>query len=262
MEAEIDILIPPINHSNFTCSLIKSIKKHTKIPFKIIYIDNGSELSEFNNVVNSLSNTEHLIIRNHENLGFVKAINQGLKLSRAEYICFQNNDTLVFNNCFERLIFHLQNNHNAGIISPIASAGGGKQGIEIIKSNLNWVDFEINKVDINRCSHAEINDFLYKTFQNKTLQINRSLAFFSIVMNRQTFEEVGFLDERYGIGLFDDDDYCQRIVSKSLKLLLALDVYVWHLASTTFKSMHSNNEFMKMLIDNQKIFQDKWKLQQ
>ena len=260
MEAEIEILIPAINNSYFTCSLINSIKRHTKIPFKIIYIDNGSEVSEFNNVVNSLENTDHLIIRNDKNLGFVKAINQGLKLTQAKYICFQNNDTLIFNNCFERLILHLKNNHDAGIVSPIASVGGGKQGIEIIKSSLNWFDYEINKIDINRYSHAEIDEFLYKTFKSKALEINRSLAFFSVVIPRQTFEKIGYLDERYGLGLFDDDDYCQRILSENLKLLLALDVYVWHLASTTFKSMHSNNEFMKMLIDNQKIFQDKWNL--
>jgi GT2 family glycosyltransferase len=259
METEIDILIPAINNSYFTCSLINSIKNHTKIPFKIIYIDNGSEVSEFNNVVTSLENIDHLIIRNDKNLGFVKAINQGLKLSQAKYICFQNNDTLVFNNCFERLIFHLNNNQDAGIVSPIASAGGGKQGIEIITSSLNYEESEINKIDIYRSSHTEVNDFLYKIFKRKALEINRSLAFFSVVMPRKTFEEIGYLDERYGIGLFDDDDYCQRIISKDLKLLLALDVYVWHLASTTFKSMHSNNEFMKMLIDNQKIFQDKWK---
>lgn len=80
-------------------------------------------------------------------------------------------------------------------------------------------------------------------------------------MHRKTFEEIGYLDERYGVGLFDDDDYCQRVLANNLKLLLALDVYVWHLASTTFKSMHSNDEFMKMIIDNKKIFEDKWKLQ-
>lgn len=173
MEAEIDILIPAINNSYFTCALIESIKKSTGIAFNIIYIDNGSEIDEFNNVVKSLNNTMHIIIRNNENLGFVKAINQGLKLSRAKYICFQNNDTLIFNNCFERLIKHLENHQNVGIISPIASVGGGKQGIEIIKSSLKWFDFEIKKIDINRCSHEENDDFLYKTFQGQALEINR-----------------------------------------------------------------------------------------
>lgn len=262
MEAQIDILIPAINNSYFTSRLIESIKLYTEIPFNIIYIDNGSDIDEFNNVVNSLKQTNHLIIRNKKNLGFVKAINQGLEVSKAKYICLQNNDTLIFNNCFERLINHLINNQDAGIVSPIASLGGGKQGIEIIKASLNWFDIETKKIDITRCSHAEINNFLYQSFQGQALEMNSSLAFFSVVMPRQTFEDIGYLDERYGVGLFDDDDYCQRILENKLKLLLALDVYVWHLASTTFKSMHSNNEFMKMLVTNQRIFQEKWKSNQ
>jgi GT2 family glycosyltransferase len=258
MSVKIDILIPAVNNSYFTCALIKSIKNTTKIPFNIIYIDNGSEASEFNNVLISLQDINHLIIRNHQNLGFVKAINQGLKLSTAEYICFQNNDTLVFDNCFERLIKHLDNLPNVGIISPIASEGGGKQGIEILKSRWSWLDKEISRIDLCRSSHADINNFLYQRFQNQATEVNTSLAFFSVVMSRRTFERIGYLDERYGLGLYEDDDYCQRIVSAGLKLYIALDVYVWHLASTTFKSIYSDNKIMNLLIENQKIFEDKW----
>lgn len=77
-------------------------------------------------------------------------------------------------------------------------------------------------------------------------------------MSRRTFERIGYLDERYGLGLYEDDDYCQRIVSAGLKLYIALDVYVWHLASTTFKSIYSDNKIMNLMIENQKIFEDKW----
>lgn len=76
-------------------------------------------------------------------------------------------------------------------------------------------------------------------------------------MHRDVFKKVGYLDERYGMGLYDDD-YCQRIVDNEMKLLLALDVYVWHLASTTFKKMYSTNGMMKMLLANKLIFDKKW----
>jgi GT2 family glycosyltransferase len=111
---------------------------------------------------------------------------------------------------------------------------------------------------MNKTSHEEINKIIFEKFRGKVLEMNRSLAFFCVVMHRNTFNKVGYLDERYGLGLYDDDDYCQRIVAHNLKLLLALDVYVWHLASTTFKKMYSSNDFMKKLLENQKIFQAKW----
>jgi len=178
MTAKIDIIIPAANHSYFTCSIIKSINNSTKIPFNIIYVDNGSEISEFSNVIHALEDTNHLVIRNKQNLGFVKAVNQGLKLSTAEYICLQNNDTLVFDNCFEKLINHLEQNKNAAIISLIASIGGGRQGIEIIKSNWLWFASETKNLDIYRLTHKDIDEFLYKTFQGKAAEINGTVAFF------------------------------------------------------------------------------------
>lgn len=258
MTAKIDILIPGINNSYFTRTLIKSINYSTKIPFNIIYIDNGSENSEFNNVIQGLDNIEHIIIRNRKNLGFVKAINQGLKLSTAEYICFQNNDTLVFENCFERLISHLDNNQNTAIISPIASVGGGKQGIEIIQSICPVFKHGTKNLDINKFTHDEINEYLYKSFKGKMIEVSGALAFFSIVMPRNTFEKIGYLDELYGLGLYEDDDYCQRIISEGFKLSLALDTYVWHLASTTFKTMYPNKNMNELLIENKKLFDKKW----
>jgi GT2 family glycosyltransferase len=258
MKPIIDILIPAVNNSYFTSSLIKSIKMNTDIPYRIIYIDNGSERSELDNVLQSLKETNNLVIRNEKNLGFVKAINQGLRVSKATYICFQNNDTLVFKDCFKNLIQHLEKNNNSGIISPIASIGGGKQGIEIIKSMYDWFEDEISYLDIARCSHEEINTFLFQKFQKKAVEVSRSIAFFSVVMHRDTFEKVGCLDERYGLGLYDDDDYCQRIVGCGSKIWLAFDVYVWHLASTTFKKMYSNNGLMEMLAKNRLVYDEKW----
>jgi GT2 family glycosyltransferase len=261
MPSTIDILIPAVNNSYFTCSLIESIKKHTTIAYQIIYIDNGSDIHELEHVLQSLEGTNNSVIKNAQNLGFVKAINQGLQISTADYICFQNNDTMIFDNCFEKLIEHLKKQNNSGIISPIASQGGGKQGIEIIRSSWNWFDDELKHVDITKYSHDEIDKLLLEKFKGRVVEVNKSLAFFSIVMPRNIFEKVGYLDERYGLGLYDDDDYCQRIVSNGLKLFLALDVYVWHLASTTFKKMYSNSGMMEMLIANKNIFDAKWNTQ-
>lgn len=258
MPSTIDILIPAVNNAYFTCSLIESIKAHTSIPYQIIYIDNGSDPDELACVLHALKETNNIVIRNTQNLGFVKAINQGLKISTADYICFQNNDTMIFNNCFEKLIKHLKNNDNSGIISPIASQGGGKQGIEILRTNWNWFENELKHVNLARKSHKEIDNLLSQKFKKKVVEIDRSLAFFSVVMHRNVFEKIGYLDERYGLGLYDDDDYCQRIVGNGLKLFLALDVYVWHLASTTFKKMYSNNGLMEMLIANKTVFDAKW----
>ena len=255
---KLDIIIPAINHSFFTSSLINSIKKHTRIPYNIIYVDNGSGIGEFNRVLQTLEGTNHLVIRNSSNLGFVKAINQGLRLSSAEYICFQNNDTIIFENCLEQLIYHLEENSSTGIISPIASVGGGRQGVEIIKSISSWYELEIKNLDLERLSHQEISSYMYERFQNKLLEVKGTIAFYSVIMPRSTFDKVGYLDEKYELGLYEDDDYCHRVASEGLKLAIALDVYVWHLAGTTFKSIYPTIETADLLLPNKQIFAKQW----
>lgn len=57
---------------------------------KIILIDNGSRLwSDF------LTDEADILIKNSENLGYVKAINQGFKQAKTDYIVAGNNDYVM-----------------------------------------------------------------------------------------------------------------------------------------------------------------------
>lgn len=51
-----------------------------------------------------------------ENLGFAKACNLGLKLSKGEYLLFLNPDTIVGEDCFKKCINFLQSNAESGLL--------------------------------------------------------------------------------------------------------------------------------------------------
>lgn len=58
------------------------------------------------------------LIENKGNVGFAKANNQGIKLSRGDYLLFLNPDTLIDLTTLENLIRLLKNYHDAGFIGP------------------------------------------------------------------------------------------------------------------------------------------------
>jgi len=60
---------------------------------------------------------------------------------------------------------------------------------------------------------------------------------YCVAMRRDVHEMVGPLDEAYGIGLFEDDDYSMRVRGHGFRVACAEDAYVHHVGQVTFSSL-------------------------
>jgi GT2 family glycosyltransferase len=60
------------------------------------------------------------------------------------------------------------------------------------------------------------------------------LSGFCLVMTRAVYDAIGGLDERFGMGFFDDDDLAQRARRAGFELAVARDLFVHHFGSRTF----------------------------
>ena len=91
-----DIIIPVWNQPEATRECIESIVRGTNYPYRLILVDNGSgpETRSYLEELRKRPAPEVKLIRNEENLGYIKAVNQGLKASDAPYVCLMNNDTI------------------------------------------------------------------------------------------------------------------------------------------------------------------------
>jgi GT2 family glycosyltransferase len=82
------------------------------------------------------------------------------------------------------------------------------------------------------------------------------LAFFCVAIKREIIEKIGLLDEAYGIGMFEDDDYCMRVKEQGYKLVCADDVFIHHHLSASFDK---NPEWKEQLFKkNKAIYESKW----
>jgi len=52
------------------------------------------------------------------------------------------------------------------------------------------------------------------------------LAFFCTIFKSEIIDDVGKLDELFGDGYSDDNDYCERIKKLHLKMVLVPSVYI------------------------------------
>ena len=86
------------------------------------------------------------------------------------------------------------------------------------------------------------------------------LSGFCLLMTRAVYEKVGGLDERFGLGFFDDDDLAERARRAGFELAVAHDLFVHHFGSRTFAG--NGVDATRVLDENARRFADKWGLQQ
>ncbi len=82
------------------------------------------------------------------------------------------------------------------------------------------------------------------------------LSGFCVLIQRAVYESIGGLDERYGLGLFDDDDLALRARRAGFELAVAHDLFVHHFGSRTFVGNGIDAE--ALLRENQQRFASKW----
>ena len=57
---------------------------------------------------------------------------------------------------------------------------------------------------------------------------------FCLLMKRSVYDAIGGLDERFGLGFFDDDDLAERARRAGFELAVVQDLFVHHFGSRTF----------------------------
>ena len=120
----LSIIIVSYNVKNYLRQCINSIYSSKNINnFEVIVIDNHSFDDSSLMIKDKFPDVK--LIQNCKNLGFSKAINQGIKLATGKYLCFLNPDTLIQNDTFSKLTNYMESDSSIGCIGPkIINANG------------------------------------------------------------------------------------------------------------------------------------------
>jgi hypothetical protein len=74
-------------------------------------------------------------------------------------------------------------------------------------------------------------------------------------MRRELLERVGYFDEVYNPGYFEETDYCYRAQAKGIGVGRARAAYVYHKGSASFNRLDSKSDLFKR---NEEIFFRRW----
>lgn len=234
------IVMLTCNGVEYTRKCIESIMNFTeKGRYELIIVDNGSK-DGTKEYICSVSGVK--VILNDENLGFAKGNNSGIKAARGEYVVLINNDVIVTPGWLDGLIRCAESDSQIGIVGPVSNYVSGEQK-----------DDEANYETLEEM--IEYAKRFSKKNKGRWFPINRIVGF-CMLIKREVVDKVGLLDERFGIGNFEDDDYSLRTILAGYKLMVAGDVFIHHFGGRTF--IGNNIDYRKQILDNQDIFCKKW----
>jgi hypothetical protein len=86
----------------------------------------------------------------------------------------------------------------------------------------------------------------------------RMLAMFCVAMRRNVYECIGPLDERFEVGMLEDEDYALRAHAAGYRVMCAEDVFVHHFDKASFGKLVPTGEYGKILQANHQRFEEKW----
>lgn len=122
---QLSVVIVNYNVKHFLEQCLCSVQKAVVgMDAEIIVVDNASSDGSLEYLSGKFSGTRFM--QNKENGGFAKACNEGLAISRGEYILFLNPDTIIPEDCFRECAGFLRSHADAGALGIKMIDGKGK----------------------------------------------------------------------------------------------------------------------------------------
>ncbi len=181
-------------------------------------------------------------ILNATNRGFAAANNQGIAASTGEIVVLLNNDTVVPPGLLGRLVAHLERDAGLGMVCPTTNFCGNEAKVDPDYSDLSGLPaFAARRAAENA---GEVFDIPIA-------------AMYCVALRREVLEKVGPLDEAFGIGMFEDDDYALRIREAGFRVVCAEDAYIHHVGQGSFRKL-SREEYERLWRENRATFERKW----
>ncbi|RUT29149.1 glycosyltransferase family 2 protein [Paenibacillus zeisoli] len=233
------IIIPTFNSRELLMNCIDSIEANTPMPYEIIVVDNAST----DGTVEALRRRGGGIrVGVHQaNLGFARAVNTGLMMSKGQNIAWLNPDMLVTEYWLNNMLLCLESRPDIGAVGPVTNNIEGPQQMEVSYNTA-----------------AEMRTFAAKYNQkdSRRWELTDRLASFCVLMKRETLEKTGYFDEDYRLRNVENNDWMIRLRYLGRVMVIAGDSFIHHVTSQTggapgFEEGQINEE-------NSRLLADKW----
>ena len=215
---ELSIIIVNYNVKEFLQNLLHSLQKSvSSITHEIIVVDNASDDGSVEFIREKFPQINLIVCQT--NLGFSKANNLGLKVSKGKFILLINPDTIVSEDTITKMIEFLNEHPDAGLVGCKILNPDGSLQLACRRSFPGpWTSF----CKVTGLSTLFPNSRLFAKYnltyldENSTYEVDAISGSF-MMMKREVYEKIGGFDEQFFM-YGEDLDLCYRIQKNGYKV--------------------------------------------
>jgi GT2 family glycosyltransferase len=242
--ARVAIVIVSFDNGDYLAATLDSVFAKTAHPrLEVIVVDNGSGPGVLGELASRATLEPRLtVIHNDANLGFARATNIGIAAAKEpHHVVLLNDDVIVTPGWLDGLLRPLED-PTVGLVGPVSNHVRGEARVELAYGGLEQLD------DAAARNARE---------QAGALLEVPVLALFCAAARADTLARIGPLEERFTVGMYEDDDYSLRLRRAGYRLLCARDVFVHHWGGVSFRRL---DEQTHLLIHetHRRLFDELW----
>ena len=235
-----DLVLLTWDHLEETQPCVESLLKHPDVPSRLLIVDNGS-VSPAKEFVESVKPSGYIVevrvLRNPTNEGYPRGMNRGLRESTAPYLCLLNNDLLFAPGWLSEMIIVAESSLTIGIVNPSSDTLGQK---------------------LSPGCTPEAFAATLQGLKGQWIEMGAAVGF-CMLIKREVRQKVGLMGEHFGMGYFEDTEYCRLAQQHGYVCARAKAAFVHHKENRSFKDTWKNKrEQDAHFTRNAQAFYAKW----
>lgn len=225
---KLSVIIVNYNVKEYLQNLLYSLDKAAVgIPYEVIIVDNASDDGSVELIKEKFPSVK--LIVNEKNLGFGKANNIGLALSKGEFILLINPDTIIQEDTLIKMLSFFELNNQIGLAGCKILNPDGTLQLACRRSFPGpWTSFckvtGLSNLFPDSRFFARYN--LTYLDENKSYEVDAISGSF-MMMRRNVYEKVGGFDEQFFM-YGEDLDLCFRVQKAGYKNFYVHDTQIIH----------------------------------
>ena len=231
-----DLVIPIHNSLDAAEGCLRSVLAHTEHSARVWVIDDASDARVAQALDELAASSERVtLLRNPENLGYLRSVNRGLVETTAPYICLLNSDTIVTPGWLERLLRCAESDERIMVVNPLSNAA-----VNLTVQLAPGLDVFRMAEAVARISRRDYPDVV-------------TAVGFCFLLKRAALERFGGFDEVYDPGYCEESDYCMQVTASGGRVVVADDAFVYHRGGASFGA-ERESRYRR----NRTVFDQRW----